>query len=182
MSIYTKFGDKGKTSLYGGKTVSKGSIRVEAYGNLDELNSFLGVVLFTLKDKNIKAELIKIQNDLFEIGSSIASTATNKHKELGVYLKKRVEEFEDSIDSLTVKLPNLENFILPGGSTAGSSLHFARTITRRAERRLVVLAEKEKILSEVLIYLNRLSDLLFTYARFINYKEKQKEIKWNTRD
>lgn len=182
MAIYTKFGDKGKTSLYGGKTVSKGSIRVEAYGNLDELNSFLGIVISNLKDKKIKSELIKIQNDLFEIGSSIASLATSKQKDLGIYLKKRVKDFEDGIDNLTKEIPELENFILPGGSITGSNLHFARTVARRAERRLVVLAEKEKILLEVLVYLNRLSDLLFTYARFINYTEKQKEIKWNTRD
>src|SRR4030042_6854176 len=176
MSIYTKFGDKGKTSLYGGKTVSKGDIRVEAYGNLDELNSFLGIVLSGLKDKTIKEKVINIQKDLFEIGSSVASTATNKHKSLSIYLKKRVKNFEEEIDSLTKKLPKLENFILPGGSTTGSRFHFARTIARRAERRTVVLAEKEKILGEILIYLNRLSDLLFMYARFINYKNKKKEI------
>lgn len=182
MSIYTKFGDKGKTSLYGGKTVSKGSIRVEAYGNLDELNSFLGIVVGLLKDKELKKEIINIQNDLFEIGSSIASTATNKHKALGVYLKQRVVDFEVEIDKLTKKLPELENFILPGGSETGSRLHFARTIARRAERRIVALAEKEKVLSEVLIYLNRVSDLLFMYARLINFKEKKKEIIWKTRD
>ncbi len=189
MSVYTRFGDKGKTSLYGGKTVSKGSIRVEAYGNLDELNSFLGIILSDLKDKTIRESILNIQKDLFEIGSSIASTAVNKHKALGIYLKKRVKDFEKEIDSLTKKLPELENFILPGGGKAGSKLHFARTIARRAERRIVALAEKdlpagrqEKVLPEILVYLNRLSDLLFTYARFINYKEKQKEIKWITRE
>lgn len=178
MSIYTKFGDKGKTSLYGGKTVSKGSSRVEAYGNLDELNSFLGIVLSDLKEKTIRKSILDIQKDLFEIGSSVASTATNKHKNLSIYLKKRVKDFEKEIDSLTKKLPELENFILPGGSTAGSRFHFARTIARRAERRTVALAEKEKVLGEILVYLNRLSDLLFMYARFINYKEKKKETIW----
>lgn len=182
MSIYTKFGDKGKTSLYGGKTVSKGSPRVEAYGNLDELNSFLGIVLSDLKDKTIKESILDIQKDLFEIGSSVASTAANKHASLSIYLKKRVKDFEKEIDSLTKKLPELENFILPGGSATGSRFHFARTIARRAERRTVVLAEKEKVLGEILIYLNRLSDLLFIYARFINYKEKQEEIKWIIRE
>jgi cob(I)alamin adenosyltransferase len=177
MSIYTKFGDKGKTSLYGGKTVSKGSMRVEAYGNLDELNSFLGVVLAELKDKKVKQEIVEIQKDLFEIGSSIASLSTNKHKALSIFLEKRVFEFEKEIDRLSGKLPELENFILPGGKT-GSYLHYARTIARRAERRIVVLAEKERILREILIYLNRLSDLLFMYARYVNYKEKQKEIVW----
>src|SRR3989344_7331682 len=105
MSIYTKFGDKGKTSLYGGKTVSKASLRVEAYGNLDELNSFLGIVLTELKDKKIKEDMLRIQNDLFEIGSSIASISTVKHRVLSQYLKKRVGEFEKEIDNLTKKLP-----------------------------------------------------------------------------
>ena len=180
MSVYTRFGDKGKTSLYGGKTVSKGDIRVEAYGNLDELNSFLGIVLIHLKDKEIKDKLIKIQNDLFEIGSCVSSLSTSTHKELGIYLKKRVLEFEKEIDIVTKKLPELENFILPGGKT-GAYLHFARVIARRAERRIVALAEKERVLEEILIYLNRLSDLLFTYARDINYKEKQREIIWRKR-
>lgn len=179
MSIYTKLGDKGKTSLYGGKTVSKGSPRVEAYGSLDELNSFLGIILSDLKDKKVRKSILNIQKDLFEIGSSVASTAINKHKNLSIYLKKRVKDFEKEIDSLTKKLPELENFILPGGGKSGSKFHFARTIARRAERRTVTLAEKEKVLGEILIYLNRLSDLLFTYARFINYKEKQKETIWN---
>jgi cob(I)alamin adenosyltransferase len=178
MSIYTKFGDKGKTSLYGGKTVSKASARVEAYGNLDELNSFLGIVLGSVKDKKVREGIIKIQNDLFEIGSSIASTATNKHKNLSIFLKKRITEFEKEIDVLTDKLPELENFILPGGKT-GSCLHYARTIARRAERRIVALAEKEKILSDILIYLNRLSDLLFMYARLENFEGKQKEVVWS---
>ena len=180
MSVYTRFGDKGKTSLYGGKTVSKGDIRVEAYGNLDELNSFLGIILIHLKDKDTKEKIIKIQNDLFEIGSCVSSLSTSTHKDLGLYLKKRVLEFEKEIDVLTKNLPELENFILPGGKT-GAYLHFARVIARRTERRIVSLAEKEKVLEEILIFLNRLSDLLFTYARDINYKENQKEIIWKKR-
>lgn len=182
MSIYTKFGDKGKTSLYGGKTVSKAALRVEAYGTVDELNSFVGIVLSDLKDKKIKEELIKVQNDLLEIGASLASPARNKHESLSKYFKTRVGEFEVEIDDLTKKLPELENFILPGGSINGARMHFARTLVRRAERRVVDLSTKEKINTEILVYLNRLSDLLFMYARVINYKEKQKEIVWNTRD
>jgi len=185
MPIYTRFGDKGKTALHTGKTVSKGSIRVEAYGNLDELNSFLGIVLSQIKDsprgeagRKIKKEILKIQNDLFEIGASLAGPGEREHQTLSKKLKKRVLEFEKTIDLLTKKLPKLKNFILPGGKT-GSLLHYARTIARRAERRTVALAEKEKVLEEVLVYLNRLSDLLFMFARAINYQEKQKEIIWD---
>lgn len=182
MSIYTKFGDKGKTSLYGGKTVSKGSIRVEAYGAIDELNSSLGIVLAFLKDKNLKTKIIQIQKDLFEIGSSLASLSINKDKNLSLYLQKRIKEFEKEIDLLTKKLPELENFILPGGGTSGSNLHFSRTLARRAERRIVTLSEKEKVNKEILIFINRLSDLLFMYARFVNHKEKKKETIWKTRE
>jgi len=180
MPIYTRFGDKGKTALFGGKTVSKNSIRVEAYGNLDELNSFLGVVLSQIKDKKIKKELLQIQNDLFEIGASLASLRVENHLKLSKKLKQRVLEFEKTIDLLTKKLPQLNNFILPGGKT-GSLLHYARTISRRAERRTVALAEKEKVIDEVLIYLNRLSDLLFTFARAVNYQEKQRETLWSSK-
>lgn len=181
MSVYTRFGDKGKTSLYGGKTVSKASLRVDAYGTLDELNSFIGVVLVEAKDKVLKEKLIKIQKDLFEIGTSLASVSTNKNQNLSKYLNTRVLDFEKEIDSLTKKLPELENFILPSGSSLGSKLHYLRTISRRAERKTVSLAEKEKINEGILIYLNRFSDLIFMYARDINYKEKKKEIIWKSR-
>jgi len=180
MAIYTRFGDKGKTALHTGKTVSKNSIRVEAYGNLDELNSFLGVVMAQVKDKKIKQELLQIQSDLLEIGASLAGPGEKQHQILSGKLKKRVLEFEKNIDLLTEKLPKLKNFILPGGKT-GSLLHYARTIARRAERRTVALAEKEAVLSGILVYLNRLSDLLFMFARVINHKEKQKEIIWSSK-
>ncbi len=179
MSVYTRFGDKGKTSLYGGKTVSKGSLRIDAYGSLDELNSAIGVVLIEIKDSPIKKELLHIQNDLFEIGASLASSIENK--KLEEYLDKRVKDFEKQIDSLSEKLPELMNFILPGGGKGGSFLHLARTVCRRSERRVVELSEKENVGKETLIYINRLSDLLFTFARFINYKDKKKEIIWSTR-
>jgi len=186
MSIYTRFGDKGKTSLYGGKTVSKGSLRVDAYGSLDELNSAIGVALTEINELPIKKELLVIQNDLFEIGASLASSIENKKFE--GYLDKRVKDFEKQIDSLSKKLPELKNFILPGGSKGSSFLHLARTVCRRAERRVTELSEKdlpagrqEKVLPEILVYINRLSDLLFTFARFINYKEKKKETIWSKR-
>ncbi len=177
MGIYTRFGDKGKTSLYAGKTVSKASLRVEAYGTIDELNSSLGAVLAEIKDPAVKKDVILVQNDLFEIGASLASTIENKKFE--GYLSKRVAEFEKRIDSLTDKMPELSNFILPGGGKGGSMLHLARTICRRAERKAVRLSEEEKINPQILVYVNRLSDLLFTLARYINHKENKKEVVWN---
>jgi cob(I)alamin adenosyltransferase len=179
MSIYTRFGDKGKTSLYGGKTVSKGSLRIDAYGSFDELNSAIGVVLANLKDPGVRKELLLIQNDLFAIGASLANIM--EKKKLEKYLGKRAGDFEKKIDSLAKKLPELMNFILPGGGKAGSFLHLARTICRRLERRVVELSEKESVGKETLIYINRLSDLLFTFARFLNYKDKKKEVIWKTR-
>ncbi|MBI2034716.1 MAG: cob(I)yrinic acid a,c-diamide adenosyltransferase [Candidatus Levybacteria bacterium] len=187
MKIYTRTGDKGQTSLFGGRRVSKSSLRVEAYGTVDELNSAIGVVIAEsqkskVKSQNynlkVKSELEKIQNDLLTIGSMLASLES-KNQELRIKnLELRTKEFEELIDELTSKLPELHNFILPGGGKAGSLLHFARTVCRRAERRAVALAGKEHVPSEVLIYFNRLSDLLFTMARYTNMKEKKQEIIW----
>lgn len=182
MSIYTKFGDKGKTSLYAGKTVSKGSLRVNAYGTVDELNSYLGVALSLIRDKKLQNKIIDIQKDLFELGASLSSPTGYKNKNLSSYLNSRVVEFEAEIDLLTKKLPKLENFILPGGGKVGSTLHFARTLVRRAERRVVELSEREKVNKDIIVFLNRLSDLLFMYARDINYKEKNKELLWKSRE
>lgn len=179
MAIYTRTGDKGKTSLMSGQRVSKSDLRVETYGTIDELNSAIGAAiaeLIRIKDKGlrIKKELIKIQNDLLEIGSNLANPASKQLK----YLEKRVKEFEKFIDQMTQNLPPLKNFILPGGGKAGSMLHLARAICRRAERKIVALNNKQKIGNNIIIYLNRLSDLLFTMARFTNFKEKKKEVIW----
>ncbi len=181
MSIYTKFGDKGKTSLFAGRVVSKSSVRVNTYGSLDELNSYLGVILSKIKNKKIRQELTLVQNDLFEIGAYLANLSYSKGQALDKYLEKRVSQFEKEIDTLTNTMPPLKNFILPGGSETGANLHFSRTLTRRAERRVVELSEKEKVSPKVLIYMNRLSDLLFTFARFINKENKVKEIIWSSR-
>jgi cob(I)alamin adenosyltransferase len=180
MAIYTKFGDKGKTSLFAGKIVSKASSRVNTYGTLDELNSYLGVILSKLKDKKLQKDLIFVQKDLFEIGAYLANPSNENNEILENHLENQVKGFEKEIDDLTKSLPVLKNFILPGGGEIGSMLHFARTLTRRAERRIVELSEKEKVSSEILIYMNRLSDLLFMYARFINKKQKFKEVIWSS--
>ncbi len=187
MKIYTKTGDRGETSLFGGKRVSKADVRVEAYGTVDELNSAIGVTIAQVQSSKfkvqsyslkLKIELINIQNDLLEIGSALATPATKRSTLNAIRLEKRVEEFEKMIDEMTKEMPVLQNFILPGGGVVGSQLHFARTLARRAERRIVELSKKESVDVSTLIYFNRLSDLLFTTARFVNYQENCKETIW----
>lgn len=185
MKIYTRTGDKGKTSLFGGKRVSKDSLRVESYGTVDELNSTIGVVISEISNAkypmpNIQKTLEAIQHDLFAIGSYLAAPGSTNYEVRIAKLRKRTEEHETLIDELTKKLPELRNFILPGGGRVGSELHVARTICRRAERHLVALIKKERVDDGVLIYFNRLSDLLFTMARFANMKEKKKETIWSS--
>jgi cob(I)alamin adenosyltransferase len=173
--IYTRIGDGGTTFLFSGKKVSKSDLRVEVYGAVDELNSLTGVVLSSkYQISSIKKELIEIQNDLLDISSVLTSP---KSKSLS-FLEKRVREFEDFIDQMTAQMPKLNNFILPGGGKTGATLHFARAVCRRAERKIVALSDKERIDNNIIIYFNRLSDLLFTMARFTNFKEKKKEIIW----
>lgn len=186
MAIYTRTGDKGKTSLFDGKRVLKSDKKVEAYGTIDELNSAIGLAIAEIanskkqiaKRKNdlglIVRELEEIQNDLLEIGSSLAVSQTLPADQIS----NRPAEFEALIDKLTKKLPPLNQFILPGGGKGGSLLHVVRTICRRAERKVVGLSKSEKVDNTIIIYLNRLSDLLFTMARFINHKEHQKEKIW----
>lgn len=183
MPIYTRTGDHGETSLYGGQRILKSSVRVETYGTVDELNSAIGVAIatdlrITNKELRIKKELLQIQNDLLLIGSTLANPEGElSEKEKGNFVK-RVKEFEKAIDRMDKELPTLRNFILPGGGQNGAFLHFVRTIARRGERMLVRLSERERVEREIITYMNRLSDLLFTYARFVNYKEGQKEHIW----
>jgi len=180
LKIYTRTGDKGETSLFGGKRVGKSSFRIEAIGTIDELNSVIGVVIsnYRLRITNGKKELLKIQNDLFEIGGALASPNSKSQTSNLKYLENRAGEFETLIDEMTGELPELRNFILPSGGSTGSHLHLARSVARRAERRIVELLKKESVDKEILIYFNRLSDLFFTMARFVNFKEKQKETIW----
>jgi cob(I)alamin adenosyltransferase len=178
MPIYTRTGDKGQTSLFGGKRVLKSDLRIDIYGTIDELNSLIGAVLsIEYLVLGIKNELIKIQNDLFTIGSALV----NPQDPQGVALQSceaRVREFEKLIDQMAEKMPKLNNFILPGGGKTGSMLHLSRTVCRRLERKFVALNSRKKIDSNIIIYFNRLSDLLFTMARFANFKEKKKEVIW----
>ena len=179
MSIYTRRGDAGLTTLYKAKSrVSKGSQRIKAYGTLDELNSSLGLAisLLTPKAKEFKKTINKLQEHLHEIASELATHP--KFTPPFLVSQEKVKYLEKIIDHYEIKLPPLSNFIFPGGGKAGSALHVSRSIARRAERETVRLSRKEKTNSNLLAYLNRLSDTLFVLARAVNQSEGQKEIIW----
>ncbi len=176
MPIYTKFGDKGNTALLGGAVVPKDDPRVEAYGSVDELNAVLGMVIAFNDVQEVNESLTQIQNDLFTIGAELASP--NSSSNLKTIDPKRTLEMEKEIDSMDLQLAKLTNFILPGGSKTASLLHSARTVCRRAERSIVSLSQEEKINPEIIIYINRLGDLILTQARFVNYKKDEKEVIW----
>ena len=180
MKIYTKTGDKGKTSLFGGERVWKNDKRIEAYGTVDELNAVLGVAVSNIENSEIVQTLQKIQNDLFIVSSDLAAPIGERDikvtvPRVGVNLIQLLEEKIDYFDS---KLPELKQFILPGGTKGSSLLHFARTVCRRAERKVVELSNTVDIVDYIVIYLNRLSDLLFVLARFENSVSGTPDIKW----
>lgn len=180
MKIYTKTGDKGETSLFGAGRVSKDNIRIEAFGTVDELNSFIGLVITESKNDEVKQTLIKIQNQLFNLGSDLATP--NEMESQNISIPRITDEdykyIEQQIDFFSDKLDELKFFILPGGTRAASILHIARTICRRAERRVVALNNTVKINSNIIIFLNRISDLLFVLARYENKISGIKDIKW----
>jgi cob(I)alamin adenosyltransferase len=179
LRIYTGFGDDGKTKLYGGETVDKDNLRVEVYGTLDELNSLLGLVLTYPLNKNIEDNLVKIQNDLFCISSELATPESySRQINYKIINNTDIQRLEKLIDDLENELTPLNNFILPGGSKVSALLHLCRTVCRRAERRLVSLKKNSSIRHEIKIYLNRLSDLLFVAARYINKEEGIDDIPW----
>ncbi len=165
--VYTKTGDKGETGLVGGARVSKASPRVEAYGDVDELNSLIGQARSRLKDLEIDEILGLIQNDLFTVGADLASLSDIEVPRVD---ERFVTSLEELADRYLAQLAPLKEFILPGGSEAGATLHLARAVTRRAERRVVGLSETEEINPLTIVYLNRLSDLLFILARVINHR------------
>ena len=180
MKIYTKTGDKGETGLFGGERVSKNSLRIEAYGTIDELNAFIGMTVIEVSDKSVKDLLQKIQNWLFSIGADLATPDNEKTKKLNVF--RTPEEYylyiEKEIDNYESKLDELRNFILPGGTKGAALLHICRTITRRAERMVVALNSTVKIGNNIIIFLNRLSDLFFVLARFDNAVTGTPDIEW----
>lgn len=167
--IYTKGGDKGKTSLVGGKRVNKSNNYIDAIGCVDELNSFLGLVICELVKPNNNV-VQNIQNNLFDLGADLATPMNKKGRALRIN-KSYTLFIENEIDKLNANLQPLTSFILPGGSKVASMIHFARTINRRCERNIVKLSEKNKINIEILKYINRLSDYLFVLARSLNKKE-----------
>ncbi|MCH8029359.1 MAG: cob(I)yrinic acid a,c-diamide adenosyltransferase [Candidatus Dadabacteria bacterium] len=170
--VYTRTGDTGLTSLVGGERVSKASRRVEAYGDIDELNTALGIARAETADGEIDEIILQIQNDLFIIGADLASPPDMQVPRIQ---QQRVTELEEIIDRLLEQLEPLKEFILPSGAGAGPYLHLARTVSRRAERKIVTLMEVEKVGDNVLKYINRLSDLLFVLARIENKRVKFEE-------
>lgn len=173
VKIYTRTGDNCQTSIYGGKRVSKADPRVSAYGSIDELNSFIGMLGVKADDKKVRDFLKKIQADLFTIGAVLSGDSISISN-----LSNRVVEIEKFIDRLDAHLPELKNFILPGGSEAGAWAHIVRSIVRRAERETVKIAKEVNVDTRILTYLNRLSDLFFVIARYLNNKEKTGETVW----
>ena len=184
--IYTRLGDDGETRLANGEKIAKSSLRIEAYGTIDELNACVGMLKDSLAERNaskyedINMIMNKIQNDLFEIGSELAFPEGN-HRGLMLVGLKETELLERDIDRMSEELEPLVNFVLPGGNTANSISHIARTTCRRAERVVVSLAETVVVRGAVLQYLNRLSDWFFVLGRYILMKEGKEEILWRSR-
>ncbi len=188
MKIYTKTGDKGETSLYGGTRVSKASARVESYGNIDELNAFIGFAKSEITDESVLNQLKKIQFDLFTLGSESATPidklllANGKSRLPLIISESEITELENWMDEMETQLEPLQFFILPGGGKAATALHICRTVCRRAERSLIFLNETEEVRPELIKYLNRLSDYLFVLARYVSKQNNETEEYWNPND
>lgn len=186
--VYTKTGDKGETGLYGGTRISKASARVDSYGNIDELNAFIGVAKSYVNDTEVLEQLKSIQFDLFTVGSEAATPidklflANGKARLPLVISEAEIEAMEHWIDAFEEKLEPLQYFILPGGGKAATHFHVARTVCRRAERSLVFLNETEEVRPELIKYLNRLSDYLFVLSRYVSKLDNEAEEFWNPND
>jgi cob(I)alamin adenosyltransferase len=180
MKIYTKTGDKGDTGLFGGQRVSKDSLRISAYGTIDELNSFIGLTITEVRDEGVRMDLFNIQNKLFVLGSDLA-TPEDKTNNLSIRRTpvSFFTEVEEMIDKYDAQLEELRNFILPGGTKSSALLQVCRTICRRTEREVVALKKTVTIGDNILIFLNRLSDLFFVLSRFENKVSNQPDKIWN---
>lgn len=175
MKIYTRTGDTGETSLFGGARVRKDDARIEAYGTIDELNSVLGVSRASWPASPLDAQFHAIQSDLFDIGAHLASPGTSRFAGPPT---TRVTSLEHDIDAMESELAPLKTFILPGGTLAAAQLHVARTVCRRAERLVVSLNDADEATKASITYLNRLSDFLFVAARFANHKNGVADVPW----
>ncbi|HVJ14922.1 MAG TPA: cob(I)yrinic acid a,c-diamide adenosyltransferase [Polyangiaceae bacterium] len=182
MKIYTRTGDRGQTGLFGGARLDKDDARVEAYGTVDELNATLGVARAEGLSRDVDAALATIQDDLLRLGAELATAPGKEHlltlARIDGSDATRLETFIDESEGL---LPALSNFILPGGSKAAASLHHARTVCRRAERRVISAYRGSSTGAEIVIYLNRLSDLLFVFARRANQEAGESDVQWQGR-
>lgn len=180
--VYTRAGDGGTTALGGGQRVPKDSLRIAVYGTVDELNSQIGVALAAGVDEALAGDLLRIQNELFHLGSDLCVLEEDKERMPVPRVEQRhVDALEELMDRLSAKLEPLENFVLPGGAPAAVHLHVARTVCRRAERQLVALAAEEAVGEQTIPYLNRLSDALFVMARFENKSKGVPDVLWDSR-
>jgi cob(I)alamin adenosyltransferase len=178
MPIYTRFGDRGATRLFDGSRVTKSHDRVAAYGEVDELNSALGLVLAETLPEDVQELVVRIQGHLMSVGASLANPDSARTQSKSRPDPAWIEDLEAAIDRYDAEPPALRRFILPGGSRAAAALHLTRTVCRRAERRVVELSETTDIDPVVLGYINRLSDLLFVLARVVNHREGIGETQW----
>jgi cob(I)alamin adenosyltransferase len=185
--VYTRGGDSGETSLASGQRIAKDSIRIESYGTVDELNAVLGLVRTANRDGPVRkadrdrldALLEQIQNELFNLGSDLATLPQDRHPKQPVIEARHVTFLEKTIDELNAGLPELRSFVLPGGGWVSAFLHQARTVCRRAERLVTTLARREAVGNHALVYLNRLSDLLFVLGRWAAKTRKEAEPLWD---
>ncbi len=179
MKIYTKTGDDGTTGLVGGSRVKKYDLRLEAYGTIDELNATIGVLLSSELPENVAETLYKIQNKLFNIGSLLASDEKGEAFTASLSITTdNINDLEVAIDEYQSKLPELSHFVLPGGNFSAAQCHVARTVCRRAERRILQFAEHSKVSAEMIIYINRLSDFFFVLARKLSSDSGVEEVAW----
>lgn len=182
MKIYTKGGDKGETSLYGGRRISKDDLRIEAYGTIDELNAHVGHLISVLGDGNDEriAELLEIQNRLFTVGANLASDPQKEMPTPDLF-ESDIEILELAMDAMDATLDPLRAFVLPGGSVANSVAHICRTVARRAERRIISLSNESEVNPLLIKYVNRLSDYFFVVSRFIAKRLGHSETEWVAR-
>jgi cob(I)alamin adenosyltransferase len=179
MKIYTKTGDHGDTSLFGGKRLPKSNLRIDAYGTVDELNAHLGVVRALKPPAEVESILEQLQNQLFVLGADLATPIDTVSSKVQRIQQEHIQNLEKFIDQIDEQLKPLQYFILPGGQLCGAQLHIARTVCRRAERLVDALGRKEDIGKFPLIYLNRFADLLFVLARYTNIRTGVEETPWN---